>query len=86
MIRTLIGAIENAEAFEAGSSIDPKIGLDHDQPRRFLEEGDVLAILRGERKETLEAAQNYRDLSLVDEAADLDARLEIVDRYLSRMP
>jgi len=34
----------------------------------------------------LEAAQNYRDLSLVDEAADLDARLEIVDRYLSRMP
>lgn len=86
MIRTLIGAIENAEAVEAEGSVDPKIGLDHDQPRRVLGEGDVLAILRGERKETLEAAQNYRDLGLVDEAADLDARLEIMDRYLGRMP
>jgi hypothetical protein len=45
-----------------------------------------VAILRGERKETLEPAQNYRDLGLVDEAADLDARVEIVKRYLGRMP
>ena len=82
MIRTLIGAIDNAEAIEAEGSVDPKVGLDHDQRRRVLEESDVLAILRGERKEKFEAAQNYRDLGLVDEAADLDARVEIVDRYL----
>ena len=83
MIRTLIGAIENAEAVEGESSIDPKIGLNHDLPRKILTDEDVVHILSLERSETAAAADGYQEMGLADEAEELVRRVRIIDRYLS---
>jgi len=82
MIRTLIAAIENAAAIEADTPVDPQIGLNHDQPRRDLTESDVSRVLERERAEVTEAAASYRGLGLADEAAELERRADIADRYL----
>ena len=82
MIRTLIAAIENAEAVEAGTSIDPKVGLNHDQPRKTLTDEDIVHILSSERSDTAAAAASYEEMGLVDEAEELDHRVRIIDRYL----
>lgn len=81
MIRTLISAIENAEAVEATTIAEPQLGLNHDRPRRELTEADIVEILRMERAELAEATAHYRALGL-DEATELERRTEIVDRYL----
>lgn len=80
MIRTLIAAIENAGAIVADTPVDPQVGLNHDRPRRELTASDVSRI--GERAEVAEAAASYRSLGLVDEAAELERRTVIADRYL----
>lgn len=82
MIRTLIAAIENAEAVEAQMSVEPRIGLNHDEPRFELSDDDVAAIVARERTEIAEALARYRELGLVTESADLEQRLAIVDRYV----
>ena len=81
-IRTLIAALENAEAVEVVTSTEPKLGLDHDVARRVLDPDDVARIIALERDELLDAVARYRELVLVDELADLEARLRIVERYL----
>ena len=83
MIRTLIGAIENAEAVEGEGSSDPKLGLNHDRPRKTLTDDDIVRILSSERSEAAAAAAGYKRMGLADEAEDLDQRVRIVDRYLS---
>lgn len=82
MIRTLMAAIDNAEAIEASTTSDPKIGLDHDQPRRDLTTDDVTRIVEGERDELAEAVDHYRQLGLTDQVEELETRLRIVNRYL----
>lgn len=81
MIRSLIAAIENAGAIEAEPSVEPKIGLGHDQPRRELDSQDIARIIERERSEVVAAIDHYRDLGLTDEIQDLDQRLRVIDRY-----
>ena len=82
MIRTLIGAIENAEAVEVESSSDPMIGLNHDQPRKTLTDEDIVHILSLERSEAAAAADGYKEMGLADVAEEMDHRVRIIDRYL----
>lgn len=81
-IRTLIAAVENAEAVEVETSTRPRFGLDHDVPRRVLDTEDVTRIVTLERDELVDSVSRYRELGLVDEAAELETRLRIVERYL----
>lgn len=85
-IRTLISAIENAGAIEAGTPVDPQLGLNHDRARRELTESDVARVVERERAEVSGAAASYRGLGLTDKAAELERRADIVDRYLHGLP
>jgi uncharacterized protein YqeY len=86
MIRTLIAAVENAEAVEADLSAEPMIGLNHDQRRRQLDDQEITAIVVREREEVASAVARYRQQGLTDELAVLEERLEIIDRYVEPMP
>lgn len=81
-IRTLIAAVENAEAVEMGASPEPKLGVNHDVARRVLDSDDVTRILQREHDELADAASRYRSLGLDHEVVELETRLEIVARYL----
>lgn len=87
-LRTLVGAIENAEAVEVkvttGPTAEPNVGLGHDQPRRILTEEDLRQVIAAERADVAAAAAQYRELGLDDETTEMERRLEIVDRYLTR--
>lgn len=80
-IRTLIAAIENAGAVEAELSAEPKLGLDHDIPRRDLSAGDVAEILDRELTEVADAIARYEELGLIEQLAELEIRLRVVERY-----
>jgi len=82
-IRTLIAAIENAEAVEAEPTVEPKRGLGHDVPRKVLTERDVSVIIDREHSEVSEALAHYRDLGLTDQVAEMERRLAVVERYRS---
>lgn len=86
MIRTLLAAIENAEAVEMKLTVEPKIGLDHDEPRRELGDDEIAAIVVRERDELATAANAYRELGLTAALADLEERIAVVDRYVDPMP
>lgn len=81
-IRTLIAAVENAEAVEMETSSEPKLGVNHDVARRVLDSDDVARILTREHDELADAVSRYRDLGLDDEVDELETRLRIVARYL----
>jgi len=81
MIRTLIAAIENAEAVAAEPSAEALIGLNHDQPRRNLTDEEITAIVARERAEVADAVERYRKLGLDAELDELQDRLAIIDRY-----
>lgn len=81
MIRTLIAAIENAEAVAAEPSAEVLIGLNHDRPRRRLTGEQITAIVARERAEVADAVERYRELGLDAELGELQARVAIIDRY-----
>ncbi len=81
-IRTLIAAVENAEAVEVETSSEPKLGLNHDVARRVLDSDDVSSIIIRERDELVGAVARYRELGLEHELVELEVRLSIVERYL----
>ncbi|MGB8362284.1 MAG: hypothetical protein WCE80_12880 [Acidimicrobiia bacterium] len=81
MIRTLIAAIENAEAVESAPSVEPKRGLGHDVPRKVLTERDISVIIEREHSEVAEALAHYRDLGLTNQVEEMERRLTVVERY-----
>lgn len=81
-IRTLIAALENAEAIEDDTKVDVDVVFRPDRPRRELTPEDVRRILQAERSEVALAAEHYRDLGVDEEADELEQRTRIVDRYL----
>jgi uncharacterized protein YqeY len=86
MIRTLIAAIENAEAVDAELSVEPKIGLNHDEQRRQLDDTEIAVIVARERAEIAAAVARYRELGLTAELAELEERMAVVGRYIEPMP
>lgn len=81
-IRTLIGALENAEAVEVEHSSEVKTGFGHDVPRRELTDREVRDILERERSDVVNAMVRYGDLGLDDHVAEMKARLTIIERYV----
>lgn len=81
-LRTLIAAIDNAGAVPPGPAWPPVVGRPADVPRRHLTEADIEAILRKEAAELQVALSEYERLGLEPHAAELRAKLTVIQRYL----
>lgn len=82
VLRTVLAAIDNAGAVEAGPVWPPVVNRSADVPRRELTEDDVRAIVAREIAERHDAAAEYRRLGRGDEAERLTAEAELLAPYL----
>jgi uncharacterized protein len=93
VLRTRLGAIDNAEAVDVSPREPPGIGSHHiagtsagvgsaDVTRRVLSDADVGAIIRDEANERWQAAAEYEKLGRVDIADELRREAAVLDRYL----
>jgi uncharacterized protein YqeY len=76
LLRTLITAIENAEAVDTSQA-----GGATEVPRRDLSNDDIEAILRHEAADLRQAADHHAQLGNEEEAARLRSLSEVPDRY-----
>lgn len=92
VLRELLGALDNAEAVEAG--LAPKVeagviaggvtGLGAGEvPRRVLSREQVKALIARELDERRQAVATYQALGRADEVARLEAQLEAVEAVLA---
>lgn len=86
MIRSIISAIENAQAVETEDAAEPKIGLGHDRPRRELTSEDVKAVLTREHDEVNSALDEYEALGLPAQVEEFEIRRHVIERYLDAGP
>jgi uncharacterized protein YqeY len=76
LIRTLIAAIENAEAVDPATTHGAS-----EVPRRQLDDNDLLGIITGERHDLEQAADHYERIGHPAEADRLRSLTTVVDRY-----
>lgn len=76
LIRTLIAAIENAEAVDPAESDGAT-----EVPRRRLATADITRIILEERDDLREAADEYDQRGHREEAERLRALSDVADRY-----
>jgi uncharacterized protein YqeY len=84
VLRTLIAALDNAEAVAVEGKPDPfrKLGDPSGEvPRRELDVSDVEALLQLEVESRLSAAADYERHGRGDDAAKLRGEAELVGRY-----
>jgi len=93
-LRSALAAIDNAEAIPAdhlsnrvtgdeqiaGSAVGVGAG---EAARRHLTEDDLRAIVEGEIRERVVAAQEYEQLGRIDLAKRLQAEADVLSRYLA---
>jgi uncharacterized protein YqeY len=83
LIRTLIGAIDNAEAVNVELSA-PALGCG-EVLRRRLSGDEILQVVHREAAELRAAAEEYEQLGQSDEANRLRSLALVVDRYAEEM-
>jgi uncharacterized protein YqeY len=88
LLRTLIAAIDNAEAVEATAEQQTESFRKLGDPsgevaRRVLTAADIAAVLEREAASRLEAAAQYRAGGNAAEAARLEAEANVVRGYIS---
>jgi uncharacterized protein YqeY len=84
-IRTVLGAIANAEAVPTPAHTgDPlgSVGLSRDVPRRELGPGDIREILVAEVRERRSALADYERHGRTEPADELRAELRALARYV----
>ncbi len=82
-VRILLAAISNAEAVELDASHPREVEGWAEVPRRRLTPGDLAGIFRREAEDLRTAAADYERNGQPGEAARLQARATLVDRYLA---
>lgn len=83
MLRSLLSAVDNAEAVDAPTGPVPITGHTPDVPRRQLSEEQIIAILQREADEHRAALAKYEQLGQAEEAARLRAELDVVESLLN---
>lgn len=91
-IRSLLAAIDNAEAVPIQQTFDSGAHVAHaavgagagDQPRRELTGADLAQIVEREARERASAQDEYLRAGREDEAQELAEELKIVSAYLHR--
>lgn len=81
VLRSVLGAIENAEAVEGVSSSEGIVGYG-DVARRSLEPAAVVAIVEGEIAEREEHVAGYASIGQTDRAEMLRVEVEILRGYV----
>ena len=81
-LRTVLAAIDNAEAVEVDTSRVPLVGRSNDVPRKVLTEEQIEAILQREIADLHATIVQYQQIGKVREAEQLRARLEVLVGYL----
>ena len=76
LIRTLIAAIENAEAVDVVEH-----GAASEVPRRHLSDDDIMVVILREGDDLRQAADEYEKRGNAEEALRLGALSEVADRY-----
>ena len=79
VLRQLIAAIDNAGAVPPPTKTDP---IQCEVERRFLNRGDLQALLRREIDVRLHAADQFRTLGRAVDADAAKFEMDIVSRYL----
>jgi uncharacterized protein len=81
-LRSLAGAVDNAEAVASSGVPDAKIGVGvGDVRRRRLSQADVDRIIAGEIAERAEAASEYERMRPVEEADALRAQISVLEHF-----
>lgn len=83
-LRTVLGAIDNAEAVPVTTPLEYSNGKTKDVPRKQLTLTDIEQILRQELNARQAAALKYQDLGKADEAARLQQEADLIADYLGR--
>lgn len=82
VLRSLIGAIDNAGAVAPGPAWPPVVNKRADVPRRELTETETLEILVREAGELRTALDGYESRGQSEQSSELRAKLAVVMRYL----
>ena len=82
-LRTVLAAIDNAEAVAVDTLLVPLVGRSNDVPRKVLTEKDIEAILQREVTELCAAVAQYQQIGKVAEAHQLQAGLEVLIRLFN---
>jgi uncharacterized protein YqeY len=81
-LRSVLAAIDNAEAIEAGDRPQPVVGRSNDVPRKELNEDDIRDIVQREIVDYQSSIAQYEQLGKEAEGNQLRERLEIIAHYL----
>lgn len=86
-LRTLAGAIDQAEAVPVEHSPGGALGVQFgdpaaEVPRKVLTAEDIRAVIAAEREEAMKVADDVERHGLSDEAARYRLRAELLERYL----
>lgn len=82
LIRTLIAAIDNAEAVDTSDALDGRSEV----PRRSLSNVEVVSVILAEGADLRVAADDYERHGNCTEAERLRALALVADRYADQMP
>ncbi len=80
-LRTLIAAIDNAEAIPLDEPLPPTIGRSNDVQRKLLGAQEIQQILQHEVDEHRAAITEYARLGLSKQVETLTAAIELIQRY-----
>lgn len=83
-LRSLLAAIENAEAVTVVEPVEPSIGKTNDVPRRELSDDELVAIVRREHDERMAARDLYRQLDQEALAHQLEQEAGVIAAYLEQ--
>jgi uncharacterized protein YqeY len=81
-LRTVLAAIDNAEAVDVDPSFVPVTGITRDVPRKILSEADMETILRAEIEDLRSAMVDYEKGGRAAEAEILREKLNALLPYL----
>lgn len=82
ILRTVLAAIDNAEAVELPPNFVPVMGQSNDVPRKVLTETQMRDIVRNEIRALQSASAEYEQLGKTEEAATLRNQVAALSEYL----
>ena len=84
-LRSLMAAIDNAEAVPISAAPAAVNGLSRDVPRKVLSDSDIQAILVREAYECRKALGDYERLGQVEAAAAMRVALDLIEGYRAEL-
>jgi uncharacterized protein len=81
-LRSLLGAIDNAEAVPLSAAPPSIDGRSRDVPRLALDRSDIQAILRREADECRRARADYEQVGQAEAAGAMHDALSLIEAYL----